>query len=62
MRARACIKCKEYILIHPENPQNRAQVKEFENNHQGHTVITIELNEIKGEYQNVASKEPLPAP
>jgi hypothetical protein len=62
MRARACIKCKEYIIIHPENPQNKAEVSEFEKNHRGHTVITIELSEIRGEYQNIASKEPLPAP
>ncbi|TXT61551.1 MAG: hypothetical protein BAJALOKI2v1_20004 [Promethearchaeota archaeon] len=61
MRARACIKCKTYIVIHPENPENKDKVNEFESNHRGHTVITVDLREIQKEYRNIASKEPLPA-
>ena len=51
MRARACIKCKEYILIYPENPKNLKDIKEFERNHSGHTIITVNYSEIRGEYK-----------
>jgi len=37
-------------------------LKEFEKKHSGHTVVTLELNEVKGEYQNAANKrDPKPA-
>lgn len=50
MRARACIKCKEYFIIHPTNPTNLSNEKLFEKDHRGHTLITVDLSEIKGAY------------
>lgn len=62
MRARACIKCKEYIVIHPDNPINQLDIKKFEKRHVGHTIMTVDLNEIKGIYNlfkdNGAAKPP----
>jgi hypothetical protein len=54
VRCRACIKCRTYIIIHPGNPVNLQEIKLFEKKHLGHTVVTVELNEVKGSY--VSSK------
>ncbi|MFW9938774.1 MAG: hypothetical protein ACFFD5_14090 [Candidatus Thorarchaeota archaeon] len=51
MRARACIKCKEYVIIHPNNPLSQMKVNSFEERHHLHTLITVNLEEIKDEYQ-----------
>lgn len=51
MRARACLKCKEYVLIHPDNPINQNMIKEFELTHMRHNLFTVNLAEIKGEYK-----------
>jgi len=61
MRARACIKCKEYMIIHAANPLNRNKIDFFERKHHLHTLITVNLEEIKDQYQiikNNGSKEP----
>ncbi len=50
MRARACIKCREYVLIHPDNPQNINRVNLFEKTHSGHALITSNFEEIKGNF------------
>jgi hypothetical protein len=50
LRCRACIKCKEYIVIHPDNPINQVDIKKFERKHTGHTVMTVDMNEVKGAY------------
>ena len=50
VRARACIRCREYIIIHPDNPVNQIEIKKFERKHTGHTVVTVDLNEIRGVY------------
>ena len=47
---RACIKCREYLVIHPANPINQLEIKKFEKRHSLHTIITVDLNEIKGVY------------
>ena len=52
MRARACIKCKEYIIIHPNNPLNQIKIHEFERRHHLHTLITVNLDEVKDSYQS----------
>jgi len=51
MRARACIKCKEYMIIQAENPLNRDKINDFERKHHKHTLITVNLEEIKDQYQ-----------
>ncbi|MHA1499492.1 MAG: hypothetical protein ACTSRT_18345 [Promethearchaeota archaeon] len=52
IRARACIKCRVYIVIHPNNPLNQVKINTFEKLHHQHTLITINLDEIKDEYQS----------
>ncbi len=52
VRARACIKCKEYVIIHPGNPINQVEIKKFEKVHLGHTIVTVDLNEVKGAYSS----------
>ena len=51
MRARACIKCKEYVVIHANNPQNQIKIDNFERKHHLHTLITVAIDEIKDQYQ-----------
>jgi hypothetical protein len=51
MRARACIKCKEYMIIQVNNPLNQSKIEFFERKHHLHTLITVNLDEIKGQYQ-----------
>jgi len=51
MRARACIRCKEYVVIHPSNPLNQNKINQFEKRHHLHTLITVNLDEIKDIYQ-----------
>ncbi len=51
MRARACIKCKEYVVIHANNPQNQIKIELFERKHHLHTLITVDIDEIKDQYQ-----------
>ena len=51
MRARACIKCKEYVVIHPNNPLNQSKIDLFERKHHLHTLITVAIDEIKDQYQ-----------
>ena len=55
MRARACIKCKEYMIIHANNPMNQNKIGNFERKHHQHTLITVNLEEIKDEYQIIKS-------
>ena len=60
MRARACIKCKEYMVIHANNPLNQNKIGFFERKHHLHTLITVNLEEIADQYQiikNNGSKE-----
>jgi hypothetical protein len=52
VRCRACIKCREYIVIHPSNPINLLEIKKFEKKHSLHTIVTMDLNEIKGVYES----------
>lgn len=53
IRARACVKCKCYIVIHPNNPLNQAKINTFEKMHHQHSLVTINLDEIKNEYQSI---------
>ena len=55
LRCRACIKCKTYIIIHADNPINQIEIKKFERNHTNHTIVTMDLNEVKGVYSSIAN-------
>ncbi|MFW9971379.1 MAG: hypothetical protein ACFFDF_14390 [Candidatus Odinarchaeota archaeon] len=57
VRCRACIKCKKYLVIHPGNPINQVEIKTFEKEHLGHTVVTVDLNEVKGIYNSSKNNE-----
>lgn len=57
MRARACIRCKQYIVIHPNNPLNQAKISAFEKMHHQHTLITVDLDEIRNEYQSISKND-----
>lgn len=57
IRARACIKCREYIIIETNDPKNQEFIKRFEGNHRGHTLIALDLDEVKGQYKNFEGVE-----
>ena len=57
MRVRACIKCKEYVVIHPNNPLNQTKINQFEKRHHLHTLITVNLDEVKDIYQIYRNNE-----
>lgn len=50
MRARACINCKEYVIIHPNNPVSQNLVKNFELTHSRHNLMIVNFDEIRGLY------------
>ena len=57
VRCRACIKCRTYLVIHPGSPINQVEIKTFEKKHLGHTVVTVDLNEVKGSYSSSKNHE-----
>ncbi len=61
IRVRACVRCKKYIIINPNDPTNQIQIKLFERVHIGHTFITVELNEIKEFYEKTQKLDDLSA-
>lgn len=42
-------------MIHPNNPINQETIKVFEGKHRTHTLITLDLEEVKGQYTNFES-------
>jgi len=49
------------MIIHADNPLNQNKIDFFERKHHLHTLITVNLDEIKDQYQiikNNGSKEP----
>ena len=53
-RVRACIKCREYVIIHPNNLASQVHVKKFNLIHNAHTLVTLDINEVKEQYKFVA--------
>ena len=53
-RVRACVKCREYIIILPNNPANQVHVKNFNLIHTAHTLVTLDINEVKKQYKFVS--------
>ena len=51
MRAKACIKCKEYIVLHPNNPLSQNKEHLFARAHHMHTLVTVNLDEVKDTYK-----------
>ena len=52
-RVRACIKCSEYAILSLNDPENQKLIKRFETNHKGHTVMTVDISEVKDSYRNI---------
>lgn len=52
------MRCREYAIIHPENPSNIELLKAFEGKHRGHTVVTLDLSEVKGSFKNFQAEKP----
>lgn len=50
MRTKACVKCKEYILLVPNDPLNKHKENIFAKNHHHHTQIIVDLEEIDDTY------------
>ena len=46
------MKCREFAIIHAENSKNLEVLKLFEGKHRGHTVVTLDYNEVKGSFKN----------
>ena len=45
---RACIvKCKEYVIIDPTDPNNQRLIRLFEAKHSKHPIVTIPLSEVE---------------
>ncbi len=38
------------MVIHPDNPINQVAIKKFERKHTSHTIMTVDINEVKGAY------------
>ncbi len=55
IRARACIKCKEYVVVMPSSRLNEIVVKRFEKTHFEHNLVTCEIEEIQNKYKEVKS-------
>lgn len=53
MRVRACNGCRKYIIIRPNDLKNKIKIEEFEKFHKGHTLVSMDLEEVKGSYENV---------
>ena len=56
IRVRACGKCREYVVIHANDPTNQGLIKTFEGKHRGHTLITLDIEEVKGQYTNFSAQ------
>jgi len=38
-------------MIYPNNPENQKLIRVFEVNHKGHTLITLDIDEVKDQYK-----------
>jgi len=46
------------MLIHANNPLNQSKIEFFERKHYLHTLITVNLDEIKDQYQIIKNNGP----
>lgn len=53
MRFKVCMKCKEYVPIHPENSISYNIVKRFEFLHYKHPLQTLNSNEVPKDFKLV---------
>lgn len=48
--ARACIKCRVFVIIEPNDAENQVTIKLFEEIHKGHNLVTLDLEEVINQY------------
>ncbi len=54
---RACVvKCKEYVIIDPIDPNNQRLISLFEAKHFEHPILTISLPEVESSCKNVENE------
>lgn len=44
-------------MIHPNNPLNQVKISTFEKMHHQHTLITVDLDEIRNAYQSIKNND-----
>ena len=47
MRFKVCLQCREFFCIFPHSPDNQKNIKIFEDNHQGHTLVIMDKNDLR---------------
>jgi len=47
-----------YVIIHPSDPENQKIIKTFGDIHVGHNLVTLDLDEVQGTYQNYEVTQP----
>lgn len=56
---RACHKCKVYMCIIPEDPNNLQTLKGFDAAHSRHMVQSVTLSEVQKIYREIPCKPPI---
>ena len=51
MRARTCINCKSYMIIHPDSLTNQKKLNRFEALHANHALVSVDYFELKDDYK-----------
>ena len=46
------------MLVHPEDPKNLGEIKDFEIKHDKHNLVTLDLGEIAKEYTKITQETP----
>jgi len=47
-RVKICLRCKEFVPIYPDNPNNLEELKRFQNKHYKHMLVNISVKELSG--------------
>ena len=55
MKVRACLKCKQYVII-KEGYKAQQAVKIFEKDHTGHVMSTVDYTEVKNGFESVTNQ------
>ncbi len=56
-KVKVCFKCKKYVLIYPDNPENLELIRYFDLCHSEHPIQIINLIEIDNSYACIPKKE-----
>lgn len=53
VKAKVCWKCKEFIIIHPDNVLSDVLEKKFDRNHPKHPTQIVNMEELDKNYQAI---------